>query len=178
MPHDGISRGEVLIRGPWVATRYYRADHPDRFDDGWLRTGDIGVIDEHGYLTIVDRSKDLIKSGGEWISSVALEEALVEHPAVHAAAVVSVPHPRWQERPVAYIVGDDGLDVDEVAAELAERVPRWWMPENIVIVDHLPRTSVGKLDKRTLRERAAGTPDLWEPTTAADSPVPVTHGDS
>ncbi|MCZ0912343.1 long-chain-fatty-acid--CoA ligase [Gordonia amicalis] len=178
MPHDGISRGEVLIRGPWVATRYYRADHPDRFDDGWLRTGDIGVVDEHGYLTIVDRSKDLIKSGGEWISSVALEEALVEHPAVHAAAVVSVPHPRWQERPVAYIVGDDGLDVDEVAAELADRVPRWWMPEKIVIVDHLPRTSVGKLDKRTLRERAAGTPDLWEPTTAADSPVPVTHGDS
>ncbi|SDU53980.1 long-chain fatty acid--CoA ligase [Gordonia westfalica] len=178
MPHDGISRGEILIRGPWVATGYYRADHPDKFDDGWLRTGDIGVIDEHGYLTIVDRTKDLIKSGGEWISSVALEEALIEHPAVHEAAVVSVPHPRWQERPVAYVVGDDRLDVDVVKAELAERVPRWWVPELIVAVDALPRTSVGKLDKRRLREQAAGTPDLWEPTTAADSPVPVTHADS
>ncbi len=178
MPHDGISRGEILIRGPWVATGYYGADHPDKFDDGWLRTGDIGVIDEHGYLTIVDRTKDLIKSGGEWISSVALEEALIEHPAVHEAAVVSVPHPRWQERPVAYVVGDDRLDVDVVKAELAERVPRWWVPELIVAVDALPRTSVGKLDKRRLREQAAGTPDLWEPTTAADSPVPVTHADS
>ncbi|QMU20405.1 long-chain fatty acid--CoA ligase [Gordonia rubripertincta] len=178
MPHDGISRGEILIRGPWVATGYYRADHPDKFDDGWLRTGDIGVVDEHGYLTIVDRTKDLIKSGGEWISSVALEEALIEHPAVHEAAVVSVPHPRWQERPVAYVVGDEGLDVDEVKAELADRVPRWWVPELIVAVDALPRTSVGKLDKRRLREQAAGTPDLWEPTSAADSPVPVTHADS
>lgn len=178
MPHDGISRGEILIRGPWVATGYFRADHPDKFDDGWLRTGDIGVVDEHGYLTIVDRTKDLIKSGGEWISSVALEEALIEHPAVHQAAVVSVPHPRWQERPVAYVVGDEGLDVDAVKAELADRVPRWWVPELIVAVDALPRTSVGKLDKRRLREQAAGTPDLWEPTTAADSPVPVTHADS
>ncbi|MCZ4535355.1 long-chain-fatty-acid--CoA ligase [Gordonia terrae] len=178
MPHDGISRGEILIRGPWVATAYYRADHPDRFDDGWLRTGDIGVIDEHGYLTIVDRTKDLIKSGGEWISSVALEEALLEHPSVHEAAVVSVPHPRWQERPVAYIVGEDGLDVDEVRADLDTRVPRWWVPELIVAVDRLPRTSVGKLDKRSLREQAAGTPDLWEPTTVADSPVPVTGADS
>ncbi|AZZ82959.1 AMP-dependent synthetase [Gordonia alkanivorans] len=178
MPHDGISRGEILIRGPWVATGYYRADHPDKFDDGWLRTGDIGVVDEHGYLTIVDRTKDLIKSGGEWISSVALEEALIEHPAVHQAAVVSVPHPRWQERPVAYVVGDEGLDVEAVKAELADRVPRWWVPELIVAVDALPRTSVGKLDKRRLREQAAGTPDLWEPTTAADSPVPVTHADS
>lgn len=178
MPHDGISRGEILIRGPWVATGYYRADHPDRFDDGWLRTGDIGIIDEHGCLSIVDRTKDLIKSGGEWISSVALEEALLEHPSIQEAAVVSVPHPRWQERPVAYIVGEDGLDVDEVRAELAARVPRWWVPDLIVAVDRLPRTSVGKLDKRALREQAAGTPDLWEPTTAADSPVPVTHGDS
>ncbi|MHC3001901.1 long-chain fatty acid--CoA ligase [Gordonia sp. GN26] len=178
MPHDGISRGEILIRGPWVATGYYGADHPDKFDDGWLRTGDIGVIDEDGYLTIVDRTKDLIKSGGEWISSVALEEALIEHPAVHEAAVVSVPHPRWQERPVAYVVGDEGIDVEAVGAELAERVPRWWVPERIVAVDALPRTSVGKLDKRRLREQAAGTPDLWEPTTAADSPVPVTHADS
>ncbi|MEO9328345.1 long-chain fatty acid--CoA ligase [Gordonia aurantiaca] len=178
MPHDGISRGEILIRGPWVATGYYNADHPDRFADGWLRTGDIGVIDEHGYLTIVDRTKDLIKSGGEWISSVALEEALLEHPAVHEAAVVSVPHPRWQERPVAYVVGDADIDVDEVRADLAERVPRWWVPEKIVAVDELPRTSVGKLDKRRLREQAAGTPDLWEPTTAGDSPVPVPHRDS
>ncbi|MCR5978772.1 long-chain-fatty-acid--CoA ligase [Gordonia jinghuaiqii] len=178
MPHDGISRGEILIRGPWVATAYYRAEHPERFDDGWLRTGDIGVIDEHGYLTIVDRTKDLIKSGGEWISSVALEEALLEHPGVHEAAVVSVPHPRWQERPVAYVVGDAGLDTEAVRDELATRIPRWWVPELIVVVGQLPRTSVGKLDKRSLREQAAGTRDLWEPTTAADSPIPVAHGDS
>ncbi|MCD2146077.1 long-chain fatty acid--CoA ligase [Gordonia paraffinivorans] len=178
MPHDGISRGEVLIRGPWVATSYYNADHPDKFADGWLRTGDIGVIDEHGYLTIVDRTKDLIKSGGEWISSVALEEALLEDPAVHEAAVVSVPHPRWQERPVAYVVGDADIDVEAVGARLAERVPRWWLPEKIVVVDELPRTSVGKLDKRRLREQAAGTPDLWEATTPKNSPVPVPHRDS
>ncbi|WP_413617284.1 long-chain fatty acid--CoA ligase [Gordonia rubripertincta] len=172
MPHDGISRGEILIRGPWVATGYYGADHPDKFDDGWLRTGDIGVIDEDGYLTIVDRTKDLIKSGGEWISSVALEEALIEHPAVHEAAVVSVPHPRWQERPVAYVVGDEGLDVEAVGAELAERVPRWWVPERIVAVDALPRTSVGKLDKRRLREQAAGTPTCGNPQPPRILPFP------
>ncbi len=167
-PHDGMTSGEVLIRGPWVATEYFRDPHPEAFVDGWLRTGDIGVIDDHGYLEIVDRAKDLIKSGGEWISSVALESALLSSPGVVDAAVVAAPHPRWQERPVAYLVGD-GIDLDKVRAHLTGSVPRWWMPERFVIVDALPRTSVGKLDKRSLRGRAVE--DLADDTALSDPPT-------
>ncbi|MCP2253778.1 fatty-acyl-CoA synthase [Prauserella aidingensis] len=155
-PHDGVSRGELLIRGPWVATAYFRDEHPESFADGWLRTGDIATIDPDGYLEIVDRAKDLIKSGGEWISSVALEEALTAHPAVAEAAVVAVPHERWQERPLAFVVFAGGADTDvgEVREWLREQVPRWWVPEDVIAVDALPRTSVGKLDKTSLRDRA------------------------
>ncbi|MET9199358.1 long-chain-fatty-acid--CoA ligase [Gordonia sp. NPDC003585] len=179
-PHDGVSRGEVLIRGPWVATEYFGDPHPDRFVDGWLRTGDIGTIDSRGYLEIVDRAKDLIKSGGEWISSVALEEQLLAHPAVAEAAVVAMTHPRWQERPVAFVVGagDAPSDIEALYADLRERLPRWWIPDHIVVVDALPRTSVGKLDKRTLRERVSADPPLWEPTNGAAEPVPVAAADS
>ncbi|WP_279099706.1 long-chain-fatty-acid--CoA ligase [Gordonia bronchialis] len=177
-PHDGHSRGEVVIRGPWVATEYFRDPHPDRFLDGWLRTGDIGTIDSRGFLEIVDRAKDLIKSGGEWISSLALEEQLLAHPGVAEAAVVAVAHPRWQERPVAYVVGvEDGpaVDADALYADLRENVPRWWLPDRVFVVDTLPRTSVGKLDKRTLREQAAGL--LWEPTNTDSQPVPAAATD-
>lgn len=169
-PHDGVARGEVLIRGPWVATHYYRDPHPDRFLDGWLRTGDIATIDPEGYLEIVDRAKDLIKSGGEWISSTALEEQILGHPGVTEAAVVATPHPRWQERPLAFVVGAD-IDADDVAQYLRERLPRWWIPDHIIVVEALPRTSVGKLDKRALRERGARAAQSSDPPhTGSDRP--------
>ena len=152
VPHDGISRGELLLRGPWVASAYFRGDRPEAFVDGWLRTGDVATIDPEGRLRVVDRVKDLIKSGGEWISSLALEQALLESPGVADVAVVAVPHERWQERPVAVVVPDaDGVDTTKVLAALDGRVPRWWCPDRVEIVDALPRTSVGKVDKRRLR---------------------------
>lgn len=155
LPHDGVSRGELLIKGPWVATGYFRDEHPESFTDGWLRTGDIATIDPDGYLEIVDRAKDLIKSGGEWISSVALEEALAAHPAVSEAAVVAVPHERWQERPLAFVVLANGsTDTAQLREWLSDRLPRWWLPDDVAAVDALPRTSVGKLDKKSLREKA------------------------
>lgn len=153
VPHNGVDRGELLMRGPWVAERYFRDEHPEAFVDGWLRTGDIATIDSEGYLTIVDRAKDLIKSGGEWISSLALEQALTTIPGVAEAAVIAIPHERWQERPLAFVSPAEGstLDPHAVADELASIVPRWWLPERIVVVEALPRTSVGKLDKKQLR---------------------------
>ncbi|WP_026137581.1 long-chain-fatty-acid--CoA ligase [Rhodococcus ruber] len=153
VPHNGVDRGELLMRGPWVAERYFRDEHPEAFVDGWLRTGDIATIDEEGYLTIVDRAKDLIKSGGEWIGSVALEQALVQVPHVADAAVVAVPHEKWQERPLAFVVAEEGqvLDPEAVRTALADLAPRWWVPEQVVVVESLPRTSVGKVDKKRLR---------------------------
>ncbi|GAA4542451.1 long-chain-fatty-acid--CoA ligase [Pseudonocardia xishanensis] len=151
LPWDGESAGELQVKGPWVATGYYLGEAPERFDDGWLLTGDVAVIDADGWMRIVDRAKDLIKSGGEWISSLALEQALLADPAVAEAAVVAVPHPRWQERPLALVVLHGEATEAELAERLAERVPRWWLPEQIVLVESLPRTSVGKLDKRALR---------------------------
>ncbi|MCF7548010.1 long-chain-fatty-acid--CoA ligase [Pseudonocardia sp. WMMC193] len=150
LPWDGEAAGELQIKGPWVATGYYLGEAPERFDDGWLLTGDIAVIDPDGWMRVVDRAKDLIKSGGEWISSLALEQALLADPAVEDAAVIAIPHPRWQERPLALVVSQDSPEV--LRGRLAERVPAWWLPERIEIVDTLPRTSVGKLDKRALRE--------------------------
>jgi acyl-CoA synthetase (AMP-forming)/AMP-acid ligase II len=158
LPWDGKSAGELLVRGPWVATSYYLGEAPERFTDGWLRTGDVATIDADGWLRIVDRTKDMIKSGGEWISSVALEQALLADPDVTDAAVVAVPHRHWQERPLAIAVLRPGArsSGDALRARLGERVPRWWLPDDVVIVDELPRTSVGKTDKRRLRQRYAG----------------------
>ncbi|MHA4854952.1 long-chain-fatty-acid--CoA ligase [Rhodococcus sp. MSC1_016] len=157
VPHNGVDSGELLMRGPWVAERYFRDEHPEAFVDGWLRTGDIATIDAEGYLTIVDRVKDLIKSGGEWISSLALEQALTTIPYVAEAAVVAVAHERWQERPLAFVAPETGhaLDSAGVLDSLAALVPRWWLPERIQIVESLPRTSVGKLDKKRLRRAVA-----------------------
>lgn len=154
VPHDGVRYGELQLRGPWVATAYYRDEHPESFQDGWLRTGDVATIDTDGYLEIVDRAKDLIKSGGEWISSVALEQAILLHPAVAEAAVVAAPHPRWQERPVAIVVPhpENTVDPDEVLAELQDLVPRWWLPDRVEVADKLPKTSVGKIDKKHIRD--------------------------
>lgn len=156
---DGTSAGELHVRGPWVAGSYYLGEAPERFVDGWLRTGDVATIDTDGRLRIVDRTKDLIKSGGEWLSSVAIEQALLADPDVADVAVIAVPHERWQERPLAVAVLREGATATGAALRerLAQRVPRWWLPEEIVLAGSLPRTSVGKTDKRRLRAQFAGT---------------------
>jgi len=159
LPWDNESVGELEARGPWIARQYYRTDEPGpQFsDDGWLRTGDVAAISELGYLRLVDRTKDLIKSGGEWISSVDLENTIMAHPAVAEAAVIALPHPRWMERPFACIVLREGqqLTKDELMAFLGERLEKWGLPDDIEFIDEIPKTSVGKFSKRTLRERFA-----------------------
>ena len=156
-PWDGESDGEVQVRGPWVTASYYLDDDAEKFDDGWLRTGDIGRLTADGYLTLTDRAKDVIKSGGEWISSVELENQLMGHPAVKEASVVGVPDDRWGERPLAVVVVADGheLSVEELRDHLRDLVPRWQLPERWSFVDEVPKTSVGKFDKKVLRARYA-----------------------
>jgi fatty-acyl-CoA synthase len=155
---DDVS-GELQVRGPWITGGYYDdARSPDSFtDDGWLRTGDVAVVDEHGYLRLVDRTKDVIKSGGEWISSVDLENELMAHPAIAEAAVIAIPHPRWQERPLACVVlrAGETTDKDALLAFLDGRVAKWWLPDDIVFLDEIPKTSVGKFSKKDLREHFA-----------------------
>ena len=157
VPADGQTMGEVQLRGPWVAASYHDlAEEKNKWtEDGWFRTGDVGTIDGEGYLKIADRTKDLIKSGGEWISSVDLENALVAHPGVREAAVIAVPHPKWQERPVAVIVARDGAkpSPEDLCAFLAERFAKWQLPDGFVFVEELPHTSTGKLLKTELRLR-------------------------
>jgi fatty-acyl-CoA synthase len=157
LPTDGETVGELEVRGPWITGAYYRGHDESKFDSGWLRTGDVGRIDPLGYITLTDRAKDVIKSGGEWISSVELENHLIGHPAVLEAAVVGVPDERWQERPLAAIVVKEGATVSpgELRTYLAGRVVRWWLPERWTFVDHIPRTSVGKYDKKMIRSRHA-----------------------
>ena len=158
-PWDGETPGEVEIRGPWVAGEYFRA--PDQAykwtSDGWFRTGDVGTIDADGIMKVVDRAKDLVKSGGEWISSVDLENALMGHPAVREACVVGVPHPKWQERPLAAVVLKDGARVtdQELRAFLSLHFAKWQLPDAFVFVEAIPRTSVGKFKKSALREQFA-----------------------
>ena len=155
LPHDGESTGEILVRGPWVCSEYYRNPQPERFRDDWLITGDVGRIDPEEYLIISDRSKDLVKSGGEWISSVDLENHLAALDGVAQACVVAQPHPKWDERPVALIVraGDHDLGMDEVIAHCATRFARWQLPDDVLFVDSIPLTSTGKMDKKTVRAR-------------------------
>jgi fatty-acyl-CoA synthase len=156
-PHDGKAVGEIQVRGPWVTGSYYKDDDPAKFDNGWLRTGDVGTIDPRGYITLTDRAKDVIKSGGEWISSVELESTLMAHPAVREAAVVGVPDEKWQERPLAAVVLNEGESVTpaELRDWLSERVAKWWLPERWAFVPEVPRTSVGKFDKKVLRKAYA-----------------------
>ncbi|MEU6700702.1 long-chain fatty acid--CoA ligase [Pseudonocardia sp. NPDC046786] len=159
-PWDGTSTGEVQAAGPWIAREYYRGegDGGQFTDDGWLRTGDVAVVDRLGYVKLVDRTKDLVKSGGEWISSVELENEIMAHPKVAEAAVIAVPHEKWVERPLACVVVKDGeqLTADELIDFLAPRVAKWWLPDAVEFIDEVPKTSVGKFSKKTLRDKFGG----------------------
>jgi fatty-acyl-CoA synthase len=155
LPHDGSSQGELEVRGPCVAAEYLDAGPASRtaFHDGWLRTGDVGTVDAEGWVRVTDRAKDGIKSGGEWISSVELESALMEHPAVREAVVVARPDPRWSERPHAFVVSARDVSAEELRDFLSTRVARWWIPDVFEVVPEIPRTSTGKFDKKVLRAR-------------------------
>jgi len=157
LPWDGESVGEIEVRGPWVTGSYYGDDSPEKFHDGWLRTGDVGTVDAKGYIGITDRAKDVIKSGGEWISSMELENHLIAHPDVLEAVVIGVPDERWDERPLACVVTKPGahITIGELREFLAARVARWWLPERWAFIAEVPKTSVGKLDKKVLRARYA-----------------------
>ena len=157
LPHDGKAVGEVEVRGPWVTGSYYQGADPDRFHDGWLRTGDVGTMDARDYLVLTDRAKDVIKSGGEWISSVELETTLMGHPEVVEACVVGVPDERWDERPLALVVRTAGSTVTAAALRdwLAPKVAKWWLPERWSFVESVPRTGVGKFDKKVARKAYA-----------------------
>jgi fatty-acyl-CoA synthase len=158
LPWDGVTMGELQIRGPWVSKEYFKlgasAEHFTR--DGWFRTGDVSTIDEDGFMQITDRTKDLIKSGGEWISSVALENALMAHPKVREAAVIAIPSEKWSERPLAVVVpapGGGEVTHEELCAHLLAHFPRFWLPDKVVLLEEIPKTSVGKFDKKVLRHR-------------------------
>jgi fatty-acyl-CoA synthase len=159
MPADGKAVGEFEVRGPWITERYLGESEPDpdKFHDGWLRTGDVGTLSADGYLTLSDRAKDVIKSGGEWISSVELENALMAHPAVLEACVVGVPDEKWSERPLATVVLREGASatVDDLREFLADRIARWQLPERWAFIEAVPKTSVGKFDKKVVRSRYA-----------------------
>jgi fatty-acyl-CoA synthase len=170
LPWDGTTMGELQTRGPWITSGYYndpRSEHS--FMDGWFRTGDVATIDPEGYIQIMDRTKDLVKSGGEWISSVDLENAIMAHPKVMEAAVIACFHPKWQERPLACIAPfpehRDTLTKQELLDFLAERVAKWWLPDDVIFLDAVPKTSVGKFNKRALREQFK---DYQFPSVAAD----------
>jgi fatty-acyl-CoA synthase len=165
LPWDGTTMGELQVRGPWITSGYYNDPRPteqarrDSFMEGWFRTGDVATIDSEGYIQIMDRTKDLVKSGGEWISSVDLENAIMAHPKVMEAAVIAVPHPKWEERPIAAIVPMphcQDLTKQEILDFLKDRVAKWWLPDEIVFIDAVPKTSVGKFNKRALREQFKG----------------------
>jgi fatty-acyl-CoA synthase len=158
LPHDGASTGELCVRGPWIINEYFanQAATAAAFDDeGWFRTGDIGVIDPDGYLHLTDRAKDLIKSGGEWISSIDLENAAMEHPQVAQAAAIARPHPKWVERPLLLVIPRDGAapGKDDILEHLAGKVAKFWLPDDVVFVDSFPMTATGKVSKARLREQ-------------------------
>ena len=159
LPWDGESTGELQVSGPWIASSYYHDPRSSESftKDGWLRTGDVATISPEGYIRLVDRTKDLIKSGGEWISSVELENEIMAHPAVAEAAVIAIPDDKWSERPLACVVLQPGqqLTRDDVWDWLRPRVAKWWLPADVVFIDEVPKTSVGKFSKKDLRDRFA-----------------------
>ena len=154
LPKDGESQGHLMVRGPWVLQKYFKAEKDAVDKDGWFDTGDISVLDQDGYMTIKDRAKDVIKSGGEWISSIDLENAAVGHPEVAEACVVGIPHPKWDERPMLFIVSNNGEPVDKqsILDFLASKVAKWWLPDEIIFLQELPHGATGKLQKFELRE--------------------------
>jgi fatty-acyl-CoA synthase len=157
LPRDGETSGALQIRGPWVVQRYFKAEEPAVTADGWFDTGDVGILHPDGTLQLTDRTKDVIKSGGEWISSVELENAAVGHPAVAEAACVGMPHPKWDERPVLFVVRKEGIDCsgEEVVNFLSDKVAKWWLPDAVEFVDDIPHTATGKISKKDLRDRFA-----------------------
>jgi fatty-acyl-CoA synthase len=173
LPRDGEAVGEFEVRGPWITGSYYGDPSPDRFHDGWLATGDVGTLDRLGFMQITDRTKDVIKSGGEWISSVELENEVMAHPEVHEAAVIGIPDDKWSERPMVAVVRTEGstLTADDLVAHLGQRVSRWWMPEQWTFVEEIPKTSVGKFDKKVIRSQyAAGSLEMVSVDLPAASP--------
>jgi len=159
LPWDGVAFGEIQCRGPWIASGYHNNADPGKItEDGWFRTGDVATMSPDGYITIVDRTKDVIKSGGEWISTVELEGAIMAHPKVLEAAVIGLYHSKWQERPVAYVVTkpefNGQVTTKEIQGFLADRVARWWLPDDIRFIDEMPKTSTMKFDKKALRATA------------------------
>jgi fatty-acyl-CoA synthase len=155
--HDGETSGELLVRGPWVTSGYFNDDEANAvaFDDeGWFRSGDVAAIEPDGHIRITDRAKDLIKSGGEWISSIDLENTAVSHPDIAEAAAIAMPHPKWTERPLLIVVPRDGVSLtkDSVTDFLDGRIAKWWMPDDVVFTDELPHTATGKIAKLQLRK--------------------------
>ena len=157
LPRDGETSGALQIRGPWVVQRYFKAEEDAVTDDGWFDTGDVGILHPDGTLQLTDRTKDVIKSGGEWISSVELENAAVGHPAVAEAACIGMPHPKWDERPVLFVVRKEGAACSdtEVVEFLSDKVAKWWLPDAVEFVDEIPHTATGKISKKDLRDRFA-----------------------
>jgi fatty-acyl-CoA synthase len=158
LPRDGVSSGRLQVRGPWVISRYYRAEEEALDAEGWFDTGDVSVLHPDGTMQITDRAKDVIKSGGEWISSVELENAAVGCAGVAEAAAIALPHPRWDERPLLVVVRKPGSDVtaEDILRHLSGAVAKWWLPDEIVFVEQLPHTATGKLLKTALREQFRG----------------------
>ena len=157
LPRDGETSGALQIRGPWVVQRYFKAEEDAVTEDGWFDTGDVGILHPDGTLQLTDRTKDVIKSGGEWISSVELENAAVGHPAVAEAACIGMPHPKWDERPVLFVVRKEGAACSdtEVVEFLSDKVAKWWLPDAVEFVDDIPHTATGKISKKDLRDRFA-----------------------
>jgi len=161
LPWDGEAFGSLLVRGPWVCSSYFKLEDSDAHEReaGWFETGDVATIDADGYLAITDRTKDVIKSGGEWISSIEVENAATNHPKVAEAAVIGCDHPKWSERPLLIVVrSSDGQDVTaaEILASLEGKIAKWWMPDAVEFVDELPHTATGKVQKLKLREQFSG----------------------
>lgn len=159
LPWDGKTFGRLQVRGPAVSSSYYGGAGAEQFDEeGWFDTGDVAHIDRYGYLKITDRAKDVIKSGGEWISTIELENLAVGHPEVAEAAVIGVHHPKWDERPLLVVVKKEGCDPtrEDLIHFLSDKVAKWWLPDDVVFVDELPHTATGKIQKTTLRRQMEG----------------------
>jgi len=155
LPHDGEHSGELRVRGPWICSQYFKNDDLSSFPDGWLATGDIAVIDDEGHMKVVDRTKDVIKSGGEWISSLEIESIASQHPAVNECCVIGVKHEKWDERPLLLVVVNQGASLTsaDMMAHLSGKIAKWWMPDAMILVDTLPHTGTGKVLKKELRDQ-------------------------